>query len=55
MGGPQPISMGDIMAYCAMGAIAEPSDRMLLLRLVQAMDAEFMKYVVEQQKRRDKK
>lgn len=52
MNGPQPLGIGDVMAYCAMAAIADPSDRMLLLRLVQAMDGEYLRLATERQKKK---
>lgn len=52
MNGPQPLGIGDVMAYCAMAAIADPSDRMLLLRLVQAMDGEYLRIATERQKKK---
>ena len=50
MGGPQPITITEIMAYCAMAGISDPTERMTILRLVQAMDGAFMRWAVAKQK-----
>ena len=50
MNGPQPISLGDIMAFCAMAAISDPIDRMAILYAVQAMDGEYLRVAMERQK-----
>lgn len=54
MAGPQPLSITEIMAFCAMAAITDPEYRMLVLRLMQAMDAEFMRYVSDERKKAEK-
>lgn len=55
MNGPQPISVSDVMAFCALAGIAEAQDRMMILYGVQAMDNEFRKVIAEKQKQEAKK
>lgn len=50
MNGPQPISVADIMAYCAIVGMTDPQDRLELLRAVQAMDTEHAKWDAERRK-----
>lgn len=50
MSGPLPIQIGEVMAFCALAGIADPMTRMSILRFVQAMDAEYLRYAYEKRK-----
>lgn len=50
--GPEPIRVSEIEAYCRVMAICDPDTREEVLLLVQAMDAEYLKWAGEKQKRR---
>ncbi len=55
MHGYQAVPVGEVMAYCAIAGIADSTERMTLLRLVQAMDRELLDVIVKKQERERKK
>lgn len=51
MNGPMPIQINEVMAYCAMAGVADPTMRMGVLQMVQAMDGAYLQHAYEQAKR----
>lgn len=55
MSGPQRIPVADVTAFCALAGLTSPTQRMELLRCVQAMDSEFMAIVEQRRKAEERK
>lgn len=55
MHGYQPIPVVEVMAYCALAGISDASERMLLLRLMQAMDREMLAVMAKRAERERKR
>lgn len=55
MNGYQAIPLVEIMAYCALAGVGDPSDRMALVRLMQAMDRALLEVMAKKQERQRSK
>jgi hypothetical protein len=49
--GPEPIKVGEIEAYCRLMGYGSPDERGEILTLLQAMDAEYLKWAAEKRRR----
>lgn len=47
MNGPQAISLAEVASYCSMASVADPTARMTLLEMVQAMDGAYLEVSYE--------
>lgn len=55
MAGSEPLAIADIMAWCALAGMVDPSDRMGFLRCMQAMDSAYMSEMAKKRAKAERK